>query len=402
MPRRLRDHLTYANVMATIAVFVALGGSSYAALSLTGSDIRNESLTGRDIRNGSIRSPDVKNRSLTGADIKVRSIPLNRLARSLRGPAGAAGPAGPAGPPGPGGGRGYQNVLVVAKASGDFTLIQSALDSIKAASESNRYLVRVAPGVYPERIQMRPYVDIEGSGEGATRIIAAATASPAATVSTASAAELRFLTVESSGSSSFATAIASTGTNVHLTHVTAVASGAGQNRAIDLEGGAPLLTDVTARAGGGDFSVGVDIGKAATPTLEGLTAAASAADQSYGVANSSGSSPKILNSQLSAAATNTAYGIQNDAAGALIQRSMVEGSGAIGYAVFNIGGPGSFVVRIDQSDLVGSTRTVQNITGFTTQVGASRLAGGPVAGGGTVTCAGTFDEGYDFFSTSCP
>jgi len=283
MPRRLRDHLTYANVMATIAVFVALGGSSYAALSLTGSDIRNESLTGRDIRNGSItsrdvknrsltgrdirngsiRSPDVKNRSLTGADIKVRSIPLNRLARSLRGPAGAAGPAGPAGPPGPGGGRGYQNVLVVAKASGDFTLIQSALDSIKAASESNRYLVRVAPGVYPERIQMRPYVDIEGSGEGATRIIAAATASPAATVSTASAAELRFLTVESSGSSSFATAIASTGTNVHLTHVTAVASGAGQNRAIDLEGGAPLLTDVTARAGGGDFSVGVDIGKAA-------------------------------------------------------------------------------------------------------------------------------------------
>jgi hypothetical protein len=29
---QLRAHLTYANVMATIALFVALGGSSYAAI----------------------------------------------------------------------------------------------------------------------------------------------------------------------------------------------------------------------------------------------------------------------------------------------------------------------------------------------------------------------------------
>ena len=34
MPRRIRDRLTYANVTATLALFIALGGSSYAALKL--------------------------------------------------------------------------------------------------------------------------------------------------------------------------------------------------------------------------------------------------------------------------------------------------------------------------------------------------------------------------------
>ena len=43
----LRARLTYANVMATIAVFVALGGSSYAAITITGKNVRNSSLTGR-------------------------------------------------------------------------------------------------------------------------------------------------------------------------------------------------------------------------------------------------------------------------------------------------------------------------------------------------------------------
>ena len=31
----LRSHLSYANVMATVAVFIALGGTSYAAITIT-------------------------------------------------------------------------------------------------------------------------------------------------------------------------------------------------------------------------------------------------------------------------------------------------------------------------------------------------------------------------------
>ena len=41
---KLRDGLTYANVMATVAVFIALGGSSYAAITLQLSSVKNKHL----------------------------------------------------------------------------------------------------------------------------------------------------------------------------------------------------------------------------------------------------------------------------------------------------------------------------------------------------------------------
>jgi hypothetical protein len=61
---KLRTRLTYANVMATIAVLIALGGSSYAAITVTGKNVKDSSLTGKDIRNSSLTTSDVKNRSL--------------------------------------------------------------------------------------------------------------------------------------------------------------------------------------------------------------------------------------------------------------------------------------------------------------------------------------------------
>src|SRR5215212_2286772 len=52
--------LTYANVIATIALFVALGGTSYAAIRITGKNIKNNTVTTKDIRNRTIRSKDLK------------------------------------------------------------------------------------------------------------------------------------------------------------------------------------------------------------------------------------------------------------------------------------------------------------------------------------------------------
>ena len=46
MFRSLRSRLTYANVMSTLAVFIALGGSSYAAVSLNGRDLKHRSVPG--------------------------------------------------------------------------------------------------------------------------------------------------------------------------------------------------------------------------------------------------------------------------------------------------------------------------------------------------------------------
>jgi hypothetical protein len=57
---RLRRHFTYANVMATLAAFIALGGSSYAALNLTGRDIRDASLTYRELKRNTLGGTRIK------------------------------------------------------------------------------------------------------------------------------------------------------------------------------------------------------------------------------------------------------------------------------------------------------------------------------------------------------
>ena len=66
----VRRSLSYANVVASLALFVALGGSSYAAVAITGKDVRDGSLTGADIRNHSLTAADVKPGSLLASDFK--------------------------------------------------------------------------------------------------------------------------------------------------------------------------------------------------------------------------------------------------------------------------------------------------------------------------------------------
>ena len=73
---QLRQRLTYANVMATVAVFIALGGSSYAALQIDSGDIANNSVRSVDVRNRTLSDRDVKRNGLTG-----RSIRESRLGR---------------------------------------------------------------------------------------------------------------------------------------------------------------------------------------------------------------------------------------------------------------------------------------------------------------------------------
>lgn len=95
MFRRFRSHLTYANVMATVAVFVALGGASYAAVKLP----RN-SVGGAQIRKNAVTGSKVRNSSLTGADVKNGSLTVTDFKGSMLGPAGPQGVPGPPGRPG--------------------------------------------------------------------------------------------------------------------------------------------------------------------------------------------------------------------------------------------------------------------------------------------------------------
>jgi hypothetical protein len=60
----LRKRVTYANVTATLALFIALGGSSYAALRITGREIQARTITAHNIKRNSLGGGVVKESSL--------------------------------------------------------------------------------------------------------------------------------------------------------------------------------------------------------------------------------------------------------------------------------------------------------------------------------------------------
>jgi hypothetical protein len=90
-------------ILSLLALFAALCGTAYAAVTVTGKDVKNGSLTGRDVRDASIGVAD-----------------LNRSARTQSAPAqGPAGPEGPAGPAGPAGEPGLPSVAAARRYSRD-------------------------------------------------------------------------------------------------------------------------------------------------------------------------------------------------------------------------------------------------------------------------------------------
>jgi hypothetical protein len=95
----VRHRLSYASVTATLALFIAIGGTTAvgAQALLTGRAVKDETLTGADVQND----------SLTGADIRAGSLGSNDFSSAaranLRGATGPAGPAGETGPAGPAG-----------------------------------------------------------------------------------------------------------------------------------------------------------------------------------------------------------------------------------------------------------------------------------------------------------
>jgi hypothetical protein len=79
--------------VAFVALFIALGGSAYAATALP-----RDSVGATQLKNNAVTSAKVKNGSLVSADFHAGNLP--------RGPAGQAGPAGAPGAPGAPGVRG--------------------------------------------------------------------------------------------------------------------------------------------------------------------------------------------------------------------------------------------------------------------------------------------------------
>lgn len=68
----IRRRLTYANVMATIAVFVALGGSSYAVTRISGSQLKNNSVVGKKLKRNTL------------GGVRIKESRLGRVPRAAR------------------------------------------------------------------------------------------------------------------------------------------------------------------------------------------------------------------------------------------------------------------------------------------------------------------------------
>lgn len=110
--RNLLRRPSPAMVVACLALLVALGGTSIAAVnqlvppnSVGTAQLKNNAVTGQKVRNGAVTGAKVQNRSLRRVDFAPGQLPA--------GPTGPQGPAGPAGPQGPAGAAGVIGAITV-------------------------------------------------------------------------------------------------------------------------------------------------------------------------------------------------------------------------------------------------------------------------------------------------
>ena len=78
MLARFVDRLTYANVVATLALFVALGGTGYASHLITSKDIQNRTIKGGDVRKNALGGTEINER-------KLKTVPRAARAQTAAG-----------------------------------------------------------------------------------------------------------------------------------------------------------------------------------------------------------------------------------------------------------------------------------------------------------------------------
>ena len=85
MLSKLRPHLTYANIISTLCLFIVLGGSSYAAIQLSKGSVKT-----KHIAKNAVTTKKVRDASLLAQDFAPNQLP--------QGPKGDTGDTGSQGP----------------------------------------------------------------------------------------------------------------------------------------------------------------------------------------------------------------------------------------------------------------------------------------------------------------
>jgi len=120
--KRLRARMTYANVVATVALFMVLTGASAVAATQIGT---------AGLKNNAVTSAKVKNGSLLRVDFRPGQLPR--------------GPQGPPGLPGAPGANGLNGANGTAKA---YAMFDATAQQVVPARTFNMTIVRANQGIY--------------------------------------------------------------------------------------------------------------------------------------------------------------------------------------------------------------------------------------------------------------
>jgi hypothetical protein len=264
----------------------------------------------------------------------------------------------------------------------------AALAAIADVSANTPYLLKIEPGVYDlgtTSLQMKPYVDIEGSGQGVTKILGSRKANYGeGALYGASNAELRQLTVSvTSGSGRYASAIVNSGAAPRIVFVTAQGDGDESYGVLNINGAAPRLEHVTALASGLGFSTGVSMDRNTTAVLIDVTVRSTGSGTNFGVFatgnidNTQGGRPYIL--------------------GGLIE---VSGGATDNSGIWSQSGA---VVTVQHTRVASSGVGADAFVGGSIRIGASQLDA-PTPGAnqsGILTCAGAYNGNFAPLNTNC-
>lgn len=294
-------------------------------------------------------------------------------------------------------------------------ILVAGLDGITDASADNPYLVKIEPGIYDlsgtteGTLNMKEYVDIEGSGEDVTKVTAPGYPDVfpgIPTIRGAANSELRYLTVESSGgviggsgSETLSLALNIHG-NMRVSHVTAVAFGSTNNTGISIGFGASnlnvLVKDTRVVVNSPSDAIhcnGINVLLIRGLILDNIDVDVSGNCYALGIELTM-STATIRNSSVLVTGADQSVAIEN------------KGLGTAGDEVYL----DIYNSEITAADAVMWNNNVPDMTYYSdifVNIASSLLAGGSIVSGSheetiVVTCAGVYDEDFIFFPSTCP
>jgi hypothetical protein len=319
------------------------------------------------------------------------------------------------------GGGGIKTLLTVGPSGAMFKTIAAALASIKSSDSANRYTISLAPGSYVGQVVMKPYVDLVGSGEQSTRLSAPGGATPqaAAVVRAANGAQIRSLTIITSGGTAAGVYAEGSGSIAYLEDVTVFASSGtsltygvyGQGTSLQLD---RVTVSVSAQEGlvaalqlvGGSSTIDRCWIYAQGALGYGLHKEGSgfvvAGDRSFtGPIGAHLTSGAILNGR-NLKVTGVAIGLQCVGAFAVLDGSAISAASNGGPPQIGIETSQGAKVDVHQGKVYGPVSSVAAAAGTQVRVGGASVGGGATSGAGTIKCAGVYDEFFAFFPSSCP